>query len=130
MPDDALTILALFALLQVKHTFADYFMQTQRMLSNRAVYAHLGRVQHAGIHAALSLIVALIVGLPFSVAITFFVIDAVVHFHIDWIKGSYSERTGDGPDNKTYWRAFGVDQLAHHLTYVGMIWVWLVIFAG
>lgn len=130
MTDDTLTILLLFALLQAKHTLADYFMQTQRMLSNRAVYAHFGRVQHAGIHAALSLLVALIVGLPFSVAVAFFAIDAVVHFHIDWIKGAYSERTGDGPDSKGYWRAFGIDQLAHHLTYIGMIWIWLAMVAG
>lgn len=130
MTDDVLTILLLLGLLQVKHTLADYFLQTQRMLSNRAVYAHLGRVQHVAIHAAFSLIVALVVGLPFNVAIAFFVIDAVVHFHIDWIKGSYSERTGDGPENKMYWRAFGADQLAHQLTYIGMIWVWVAMSAG
>ena len=130
MTDDVLTILLLFALLQIKHTLADFFMQTQRMLSNRSVYANFGRVQHSGIHAAFSLIVALIVGLPLTVAMVFFVIDAVLHFHIDWLKGSYSERTGDGPEDKGFWRAFGVDQLAHQLTYIGMIWIWLAMFTG
>jgi len=79
MTDDVLTILLLFALLQIKHTLADFFMQTQRMLSNRSVYANFGRVQHSGIHAAFSFIVALIAGLPLTVAMAFFVIDAVLH---------------------------------------------------
>ena len=130
MTPDFQTVLVLFALLQIKHTLADYFMQTQRMLSNRGTYVNIGRMQHAGVHAVFSLLCALIAGLPTLVAIVFLVIDAVVHFHIDWVKGAYSERTGDGPDSKQYWRAFGIDQLAHQLTYLGMIWLWLAVFAG
>mgnify|MGYP000227006797 CR=1 FL=1 len=130
MSTEIQTVLILLALFQVKHTFADYFMQTQRMLSNRSVYAHVGRVQHAGIHAILTLLVVLIVGLPLSVALTLFAIDGVVHFHIDWLKGTYSESSGEGPDQRNYWRAFGVDQLAHQLTYVGMVWFWLAVLAA
>jgi hypothetical protein len=130
MTEEISTILILFALFQVKHTLADYFMQTQRMLNNRGVYAHFGRVQHAGLHAAFSLLVALLAGLSFGAALAFFVIDAVLHFHIDWLKGVHSERTGEGPNTKGYWRAFGVDQMAHQLTYLGMIWFWVVVLAG
>jgi len=130
MPSEIQTVLVLLALFQVKHTFADYFMQTQRMLSNRSVYAHFGRAQHAGIHALFTLIVVLIAGLPLSVALILFAIDAVVHFHIDWLKGAYSERSDEGPEKKGYWRAFGIDQLAHQLTYIGMIWFWLAVLAA
>lgn len=130
MTDIIQTVLVLFALLQIKHTLADYFLQTQRMLSDRAVYAHIGRMQHASIHGGFSMIAALIAGLSFPAAIAFLIIDAVVHFHIDWIKGNYSERAGEGPDSKGYWRAFGVDQLAHNLTYLGLIWFWLAVFVG
>ena len=130
MPIEIQTVLALFALLQVKHTFADYFMQTQRMLSNRGVYAHFGRVQHVGVHAILTLLVVLFMGLPLSVAFALAAIDGILHFHIDWLKGRHSERTGEGPETKGYWRAFGIDQLAHQLSYIGMIWFWLAVLSA
>lgn len=130
MPEELFTLLGLLILLQVKHVLADYFMQTQRMLTKRSEYAHVGRAQHVGIHAVLSLLAALVVGLPGIVALVFFVVDAVLHFHIDWLKGVHSERAKDGPDTKGYWRAFGLDQLAHQLTYIVLIWIWLGMFAG
>ena len=47
----ALSILILLSLLQVKHMFADYFLQTRKMLEGRGAYLHLGRAQHALVHA-------------------------------------------------------------------------------
>ena len=127
MTDELYVALILFALFLIKHTLADYFLQTRRMLTNRSVYAHFGRLQHAVIHGALSFVTVLVVGLPSWVAVVLFAIDTTAHFHIDWIKGMYSDRTGDGPEKAAYWRAFGTDQLAHQLTYVGMVWFWVAV---
>jgi hypothetical protein len=118
------TGLALLVLLQVKHMFADFFMQTPRMLSARSVYLHIGRVQHAGVHAILSALVFIIIGAPFFFVVVLCIFEGVLHFHIDFAKGCHSDKAGHGPDKPAYWRAFGVDQTLHQLTYVAMIWVW------
>ena len=129
MTPEVATVLILMALLQIKHLFADYFLQSERMLTNRSTYLHLGRMQHASIHAALSVLCLLAIGAPALFVVVLCLIEGVVHFHIDWAKGLYSERSGDTPADPSYWRAFGADQLLHMLTYVAMAWAW-VVFAG
>jgi hypothetical protein len=124
------TVLILLVLFQVKHLFADFFMQTPRMLSSRAAYLHMGRVQHAGLHAAFSAVIFVIIGAPLLFVIWICVLEWVVHFHIDFGKGCHSEKAKHGPYDPGYWRAFGVDQLLHQLTYAGMIWAWLVCAVG
>ncbi|MEM7521066.1 MAG: DUF3307 domain-containing protein [Pseudomonadota bacterium] len=115
--------LILLALLQVKHLFADFFLQTHRMLMGRDEYVHLGRIQHVGIHGGLSFVVLAFAGVPVVLAGLLCVLEAAVHYHIDWIKGWYTAVKEHGPTDANYWRAFGTDQLAHQLTYIAMIWV-------
>ena len=124
------TVLTLMLLLQVKHLFADFFMQTARMLSARDVYFHLGRLQHAGLHAGLSATVFLAIGSPLGFVVWLCALEWIVHFHIDFGKGRYSVKVGHGPADAGYWRAFGFDQFLHQLTYVGMIWAWAVFAAA
>lgn len=123
MTDPVITLLFLVLLLQIKHLFADFFLQTPRMLRDRGVYLHVGRLQHAGLHGLGSLMAMVLVGVPVGLALTIAVIEWAVHFHIDWLKGRWSDYTGHGPDQAGYWRAFGVDQAAHHVTYLAMVWV-------
>ncbi|MGB3145628.1 MAG: DUF3307 domain-containing protein [Maribacter sp.] len=118
------TALLLLVLLQIKHLIADFFLQTPRMLTGRAVYLHLGRVEHAGLHAILSLIIFLLLGAPLGFVVGLCVAEFLLHFHIDWLKGYHAEIKQYRPDEAGYWYAFGVDQLLHQLTYVGMVWVW------
>ncbi len=129
MSDVTSTVLILFCLLQIKHMFADYFLQTQRMLTGRAEYMHLGRAQHAAIHAIGSAVAFLLIGAPFPFVIAVCMSEWVVHFHIDWAKARHSQNSGLGPNDAGYWRAAGVDQAMHQLTYVAMVWAWLV-YAG
>lgn len=118
------TALILLILLQVKHLFADFFLQTPRMLGGRERYVHLGRSEHAGLHALLSFLCFMIIGAPVSFAFAVCLAEMALHYHIDWLKGIYSQKAGDTPSDPSYWRAFGIDQLAHQLTYVAMIWIW------
>lgn len=118
------TVLGLLILLQVKHVLADFFFQTKRMLSGRNEYLHLGRMQHAGMHAVFSVVALLVVGAPLVFTLVLCLIEGVVHYHIDWAKGRHSAATNYAPTDGGYWRAFGVDQLLHQLTYVAMIWAW------
>ncbi len=118
------TVLWLLILLQVKHLFADFFLQTPRMLMNRDRYVHLGRAEHAGLHAIMSFLALILIGAPLGFSFVLSVLELIVHYHIDWAKGRHSASTKLGPEDAGFWRAFGVDQLMHQLTYIAMIWAW------
>lgn len=118
------TVLILLMLLQVKHMFADFFLQTPKMLSGRSQYLHMGRIQHAFVHAVGSSVALVVLGASSGFILLICVLEGLVHFHIDWLKGKHAEAKGHGPAEGAYWRAFGVDQLAHQLTYVAMIWAY------
>lgn len=125
MPDIVITILSLFCLLQIKHMFADFFLQTPRMLSGRGTYLHMGRMQHAAVHALLTIPAFLVVGADFTVVLVLVAVEWVVHFHLDWAKARFSESRELVPTQALFWYAFGVDQALHQLTYIAMIWGWL-----
>jgi hypothetical protein len=115
----------LFGLLQVKHMLADFFFQTPFMLSGRGEYLHPGRALHAGVHLVGSVIAFLIVGAPLAVIAIIVVLEWVAHFHIDWAKARYSEAHALAPNQAVYWRAMGLDQGLHQLTYIAMVWAWV-----
>jgi hypothetical protein len=123
------SVFVLICLLQIKHMFADYFLQTPKMLSGRGEYLHVGRAQHAGIHALGSALVLLVMGagLPFLLIVV--LVEWFVHFNIDWGKAKLSDSLGYGPDQAGYWRLAGLDQALHQLTYVAMTLVWYVTYA-
>lgn len=125
VPDVTSTIFILFCLLQIKHMFADYFLQTPRMLAGRAVYLHVGRAQHAAVHAIGSALAFAIVGTPETFILAICIVEWVVHFHIDWGKARHSEVTHHTPQDAGFWRAAGFDQALHQLTYIGMVWAWV-----
>ncbi len=115
------TVLVLLLLLQVKHMFADFFLQTPIMLMNRAQFVHPGRALHCLVHALGSLICFLVLGIPFFVTLLIVLAEWVAHYLIDFGKGVWSERAGHSPADASYWRAFGADQMLHQITYVAMV---------
>ena len=119
-------LILLLCLLQIKHMFADYFLQTKIMLDGRDQYVHFGRFLHAGVHAVGSIIVFVIVGAPFAFILPLVIAELIVHYHIDWWKGRHTSDQQLTPADAAYWRASGVDQALHQLTYVAMVWLWLI----
>lgn len=126
LSESSSALLALLILLQTKHMFADYFLQTKIMLDGRETYVHFGRFLHAGIHALGSTIAFLLVGTSVVFIIPVILAEWAVHYHIDWMKGRYTVHQKLTPADAGFWRAAGVDQALHQLTYVVMIWAWLV----
>ncbi|MDX2485623.1 MAG: DUF3307 domain-containing protein [Pseudodonghicola sp.] len=119
------TLLILFCLLQIKHMFADFYLQTPRMLSGRGSYWHMGRAQHAGVHALGSIIVFLLIGAPLLFILALVAVEWMLHFHIDYWKGQLCNRKALDPFKPAFWRATGADQAMHQLTYVAMAWAWV-----
>ena len=105
--------------------FADYFLQTKSMLGGRQRYLHRGRFSHAGVHVAGSALAFIIMGTPPELVLLIAVGEWIAHYHIDWAKGRYTARRNLTPDDAAYWRATGMDQALHQLTYIFMIWCWL-----
>jgi uncharacterized membrane protein YphA (DoxX/SURF4 family) len=119
-------LLGLIALLQVKHLFADYFLQTPIMLTGRSTYLHRGRALHAGVHVAGTALALGVFAVPFNVIVGLIMAEWIVHFHVDWAKARWSEKHHQTPDQAGYWRANGTDQAVHQLTYVALAWACFV----
>ena len=120
------SLLVLLFLFQIKHMFADFYLQTPRMLSDRGRYVHMGRAQHAGVHAVGSALVLLIVGSSVTLVLPLILAEWVAHYHIDWAKGRWSDRTCHTPADAGFWRAMGADQALHQMTYLAMAWGWVM----
>lgn len=97
----------------VKHFLADFPLQTFYQLTNKGKYGHPGGVLHAGMHGIFTLFICF----SFGIHWWFAVIDAAVHYHVDWLKMQYRYK----PDNKIFWWLLGLDQMAHYLTYLFII---------
>ncbi|MCA0907640.1 DUF3307 domain-containing protein [Ruegeria sp. HKCCD6228] len=123
-------VFLMLCLLLIKHMFADYYLQTPKMLSGRGEYFHLGRAQHAAVHVVGSVVVFLVFGAPLSFILIVGALEWFIHFNIDFIKASYSDKKRLEPTQPAFWRAAGLDQLMHNLTYVAMVWAWVTFAAA
>jgi len=122
MPSLINAILLAFIMLAVKHTIADYFLQTSYQYLNKGTYGHPGGIIHAGFHGLLTLPVFLILP-PSSIALVIAIIvgEFVVHYHLDWSKEQLVKRYMLTHADAWFWHLFGLDQLGHTLTYVAII---------
>lgn len=122
------TVLLALALFQVKHYLADFHYQTAWMVATKGQYGQWGGVAHAGFHGVLSLVVLIAIAPWMPVAFALLVLaEFVVHYHIDWIKARSMDRRGLARDDRAFWRWLGLDQAAHHLTYIAMLAVLIAI---
>ena len=115
-------ILLAFVALAVKHTIADYVLQTPFQFTNKGTYGHPGGLLHAGIHALLTVPVFFILP-PSSLGLAAAIIggEYVLHYHLDWSKEQLTMRYKLTQKNALFWNLFGLDQLCHLLTYVAII---------
>jgi len=117
------TLLILLLLFQVKHLLADFIWQTGWMVRNKGSYGHPGGMAHAGLHGLLT--VAVLIWTPMATVSVLAVVAAeiVLHYHIDWTKDQLLTRWEQNPQQKGYWALTGLDQFAHQLTYVAILWL-------
>jgi hypothetical protein len=107
----------LFLAFAVKHFVCDFPLQTAAMLRSKGQYGHPSGILHALIHGAGTLIVAFAFGLPWWIAAA----DAVIHYHLDWGKNQVTHRLKLSPVDDAFWWFLGADQLAHQMTYLGLV---------
>lgn len=120
-----ITILFLLALLHLKHFLADFPLQTPYMLGkgkdgNAWI---LPLTAHCFVHASLTALILIFFN-PMMIWLS--VWEFVAHFIIDRVKVTYRLPSGPWADQDRgkylakYYTAFGLDQLAHQLTYIAM----------
>jgi hypothetical protein len=120
-------ILALLLLLQIKHCYADFVLQTYQQTVKKGVWGDPIGISHTLEHMYCSAIA--IVLFSFFVSVNAFyviaavLIEGVAHYVIDYSKVKYGSKDNTKP---IFWTQFGLDQLAHQLTYVWMIWFLLI----
>ena len=111
-----LVLVALF----VKHFVFDYPFQTESEIAHKGVYGNLKGIAHSLKHGLGSVLV-LFLFTSVSMALLLGLLDFITHYHIDWAKVQLTKKVQ--PMSKKWWTLFGLDQLAHALIYVAIVWL-------
>ena len=120
MSETVQTLIAVLAILQIKHFLCDFPLQTLYQLRNKGNYLHPGGVLHAGQHALLTTAAFVVAPPSFSLGLTIVVVEFLLHYHIDWTKEQLLRRNGWQTTQNAFWWALGADQMIHHLTYLAI----------
>ena len=113
-------LLLLMVLLTAKHNLADFIIQTSYQYQHKHIYGHVGGLIHAAIHGVGTLF-CMFWFFP-SAAVYLALADAVIHYHIDWIRVNLCFAMNWTLTNSKYWWwTIGVDEFLHYLTYFGLI---------
>ena len=118
---DALTIMLL---LQLKHWFADFWIQTYQQTVCKGIYGHPVGISHTLEHVIGTIIALTIANMFISISAGMILflgfLDLLIHYHVDYVKMHYGIKNSA---TTRYWREFGLDQLAHQLTYLGFVYL-------
>ena len=117
-------ILFLFLLLQVKHCYADFYLQTYMQTIKKGVWLDPIGISHTTDHMWCSLVALLIASffVPVSAMTVIWVTfaEGLIHYFVDYGKVKYGCKDNTKP---IFWTQFGLDQLAHQITYIWVTWV-------
>lgn len=116
-------MIVLLALLvfQIKHFLCDFVLQAESQIRKKYIYGHPAGLLHAGTHILGSLPALIILSAPAYLIGICLLGEFVIHYHMDWIKAQFDVKR-PVPDYG-YWVVFGLDQLVHQLTYLGMVFL-------
>jgi hypothetical protein len=117
------SIFILLALLFVKHWYIDFVNQSMEEVTGKGIYGNAYGIMHSIKHGIGTFAVFwLFIGeIQYCLLIGF--IDFVLHYHIDWLKININKRYNYTTENPKFWAWLGADQLAHSLTYLGLVWL-------
>jgi hypothetical protein len=123
MEDKIQFIFTLLVIYQLKHYIADFPLQREYML--RKTEASWDFLAPLSLHCLVHGIGTLVICLIFAPALYWLaILDFVIHFIIDRIKAGprYLGRFND-LSKPSFWNILGLDQMAHHLTHIGLIYI-------
>ncbi len=116
-----MTFVIIMTLLILKHFIIDFPAQTPYQWINQGTYGHPGGILHAGLHGLGTFLIFALFVVP-DLALILGAMDMLIHYHVDWAKMNINKKYGWKPDqHPEFWVLLGLDQLAHYLTYIGLI---------
>ena len=120
-------LLFLLLLIQIKHCYADFVLQTYMQTVKKGVWMDPVGISHTLDHMWCSLAALFLFSffVPVAVVAVLFVVlvEGITHYLIDYGKVKYGSKDNTKP---IFWTQFGLDQLAHQITYIWMIWYLLI----
>ena len=120
-------LLFLLFLLQVKHCYADFHLQTYMQTVKKGIWLDPIGISHTIDHMYCSLVAMFIFSffVPISLlgVIVVTLVEGPIHYLVDYYKVKYGSKDNTKP---IFWTQFGLDQLAHQLTYLWMVWYLLI----
>lgn len=121
-------ILTLLLFLQLKHWYADFKIQTYMQTVKKGVWLHPVGLSHSADHVWTTLVALVIfdlfiLQLNFPLMVGLALIEGVLHYIIDYVKVKYGCKDNTKP---MFWSQFGLDQLAHQVTYLLMAYILLI----
>lgn len=115
--------LGLLVWLQVKHYVADYLLQSPWIISGKGRFDQPGGYVHAAIHVVGTAPALVYSGLETGLVALLLAGEFLIHFTVDHLKALQARARPQSPSSARFWAMHGADQLAHHLTYVAMLYV-------
>jgi hypothetical protein len=114
--------LLLLLLLQIKHWYADFVIQTYMQTVKKGVWLHPVGISHSCEHMiatyvmllAFNLFVAPLDGLAILLVV---LAEGLIHYLVDFVKVKYGCKDNTKP---LFWNQFGQDQLAHQICYLAI----------
>ena len=121
-------ILALLVLLQIKHWYADFKIQTYMQTVKKGVWLDPIGMSHTGDHIKATLVVLTVFWFihPISIMsiLTIALLEGIYHYMVDFTKVKWGCKDNTKP---LFWNQFGLDQLAHQLSYLAIVWYLLIL---
>jgi hypothetical protein len=121
-------ILALLTLLQIKHWYADFKIQTYMQTVKKGVWLDPIGISHTMDHIWCSLVALLVFSIIFPVSthliIPIVIVEGILHYTIDFTKVKYGCKDNTKP---LFWNQFGLDQLAHQICYMAMAYILILL---
>ena len=110
----------LVLLLQIKHLICDGLLQTKEMVHSKGIYGKGLGILHSALHGAGTFVALAIFGTSLSLSIGIALADAVLHYHVDFIKENLTRMRGWTVADREFWWAQMTDQFIHNVTYLAI----------
>lgn len=116
-------MLLMFTAFILKHFLCDFPLQVPFMYLNKGKYGHLGGLLHAATHGFFTMVVLAVFGVSLEDCIHLALLDAGIHYHVDWVKTRVTQDNNLTTKDAAFWAWIGIDQMLHYLTYVAIIYL-------
>jgi hypothetical protein len=104
----------------IKHWYIDFVNQNDAEVQSKGIYLHPTGLGHSLKHGGATSLIFFIFGFSFIYSLVIGILDFLIHYHVDWTKMNYGNRDIRTPQ---FWNHLGLDQLAHYITYLWIVWI-------